>query len=63
VNPDLSHFDGIVPCGIADRGVTSLEDLGQLIAMPEVDMVLRAQFERRFGPAQKALPDGLVTAA
>jgi lipoyl(octanoyl) transferase len=63
VSPDLGHFDGIVPCGIADRGVTSLEDLGQLVTMPEVDMALRAQFERRFGPAQNALPDGLVTAA
>ena len=63
VNPDLSHFDGIVPCGIADRGVTSLDDLGQPVSMAEVDMVLRAQFERRFGPAQNALPDGLVSAA
>lgn len=50
VAPDLSHFEGIVPCGIADRGVTSLEDLGQLVPMPEVDAALRSAFERRFGP-------------
>jgi lipoyl(octanoyl) transferase len=62
VAPDLGHFDGIVPCGIADRGVTSLEDLGQLVTVPEVDMALRAQFERRFGPAATST-DGLVSAA
>ncbi|WP_395815755.1 lipoyl(octanoyl) transferase LipB [Devosia sp.] len=50
VSPDLSHFGGIVPCGISDQGVTSFEDLGQLVSMPEVDSVLRAAFEHRFGP-------------
>jgi lipoyl(octanoyl) transferase len=63
VAPDLSHFDGIVPCGIADRGVTSFEDLGHLVSMPEVDGVLRRQFERRFGPTTNAVTDALVTAA
>ena len=63
VSPDLSHFDGIVPCGIADRGVTSLEDLGQLVSLPEVDMSLRRQFERRFGPTTNAMTQTLVTAA
>jgi lipoyl(octanoyl) transferase len=63
VAPDLSHFDGIVPCGIADRGVTSLEDLGQIVSMPEVDMALRSAFERRFGPAQAPAAESLVTAA
>jgi lipoyl(octanoyl) transferase len=48
--PELSHFDGIVPCGIAGHGVTSLVDLGLPLTMPEVDSVLRAQFERVFGP-------------
>lgn len=62
VSPDLTHFDGIVPCGIADRGVTSLEDLGQLVSMPEVDVALRAAFERRFGPAVSRA-EALVTAA
>jgi lipoyl(octanoyl) transferase len=50
VAPDLSHYDGIVPCGITDQGVTSFEDLGQLASMAEVDMALRAAFETRFGP-------------
>jgi lipoyl(octanoyl) transferase len=62
VAPDLSHFAGIVPCGIADRGVTSLEDLGQIVSMPEVDMALKAAFERRFGAAEPAAKP-LVTAA
>ena len=63
VSPDLSHFDGIVPCGISDRGVTSLEDLGQIVSMPEVDMALRAAFERRFGPVAVPAAESLVTAA
>jgi lipoyl(octanoyl) transferase len=62
VSPDLGHFDGIVPCGISDRGVTSFEDLGHLVSMPEVDIALRAAFERRFGPTA-TLPQALVTAA
>lgn len=49
VEPELSHFDGIVPCGVSDRGVTSLVDLGLPVTMPEVDSVLREQFERVFG--------------
>jgi lipoyl(octanoyl) transferase len=63
VSPDLGHFDGIVPCGISDRGVTSLEDLGQIVSMDEVDMALRAAFERRFGPVVPRTPETLVTAA
>ena len=52
VEPDLSHFDGIVPCGIAQAhyGVTSLVDLGVPVTMPEVDDVLRREFEAVFGP-------------
>ena len=50
IAPDLSHYDGIVPCGIADQGVTSFEDLGVLLSMAEVDSVLRARFEAIFGP-------------
>jgi lipoyl(octanoyl) transferase len=63
VSPDLTHFEGIVPCGISDRGVTSLEDLGQIVSMPEVDIALRAAFERRFGPTASHAPEMLVTAA
>jgi len=54
VAPDLSHYDGIVPCGIKDQGVTSFEDLGQLVTMPEVDMSLKSAFEQRFGPVLQA---------
>lgn len=54
VAPDLSHYGGIVPCGISDQGVTSLEDLGQIVSLPEVDMVLRARFEDIFGPTRPA---------
>src|ERR671928_786555 len=50
VEPDLSHFSGIVPCGIRQHGVTSLVDLGIPVTMPEADAVLRGAFERVFGP-------------
>ncbi len=52
VEPDLSHFSGIVPCGISRHGVTSLVDLGQIVTLPEVDMALRAAFEAIFGETQ-----------
>ena len=54
VEPDLSHFDGIVPCGVSQYGVTSLVDLGLPVTMPEVDSVLREAFERVFGPTVSA---------
>jgi lipoyl(octanoyl) transferase len=60
VDPDLSHYDGIVPCGITDQGVTSFEDLGQLVSMPEVDSVLRGCFEQRFGPTTKSSAESLI---
>jgi lipoyl(octanoyl) transferase len=50
VDPELEHFSGIVPCGIAQHGVTSFVDLGQLVSMPEVDMALRRSFENALGP-------------
>jgi lipoyl(octanoyl) transferase len=51
VEPDLSHFSGIVPCGVSDQryGVTSLMDLGQIVTMEEVDMVMRREFDALFG--------------
>ena len=49
VEPDLAHFDGIVPCGVREHGVTSLVDLGLPVSMPEVDMQLRVAFEDIFG--------------
>ena len=54
VDPDLSHFSGIVPCGIqesaaAPLGVTSLAALGYIVSMPEFDMALRGAFEEVFG--------------
>jgi lipoyl(octanoyl) transferase len=49
VNPDLSHFDGIVPCGIRDHGVTSFHDLQKSILMSELDAVLQKEFEGVFG--------------
>ena len=57
VEPELAHFDGIVPCGVAGHGVTSLVDLGRPVTMPEVDSVLRAEFEAVFGPTVPA-PEG-----
>lgn len=50
VEPDLSHFGGIVPCGIAEHGVTSLVDLGVLATMDEADASLQTSFRRVFGP-------------
>ena len=47
--PDLSHYDGIVPCGISQHGVTSLRDLGIDATVAEVDVVLRTSFESVFG--------------
>lgn len=56
VDPDLDHFDGIVPCGIASaqHGVTSLADLGRIITMPEFDILLRRAFEEVFGSTMSA---------
>lgn len=48
VNPDLSHFSGIVPCGISDAGVTSFEDLGVKATMEELDMALQKNFTKIF---------------
>ncbi|MGL3605476.1 lipoyl(octanoyl) transferase LipB [Rhizobium sp. G187] len=54
VEPDLSHFGGIVPCGISTYGVTSLVDLGLPVMMADVDIRLREAFETVFGPTTNA---------
>ena len=56
VDPELGHFSGIVPCGVADPkfGVTSLVALGHLVSMPEVDSILRREFEALFGTTESA---------
>ena len=48
VDPDLSHFAGIVPCGIKDFGVTSLHELGIEVTMEQVDAALHATYDRFF---------------
>jgi len=50
VEPDLTHFDGIVPCGVAEAryGVTSLVDLGQLATMADLDVALKRRFAEIF---------------
>lgn len=48
VEPDLGHFDGIVPCGITEHGVTSLVDLGIPVTMDDVDVALKRNFELVF---------------
>jgi lipoyl(octanoyl) transferase len=48
VNPDLSHFQGIVPCGLAGFGVTSMHKLGVKATMGEVDIILRKQMSEAF---------------
>jgi lipoyl(octanoyl) transferase len=49
VDPDLSHFDGIVPCGVRAHGVTSLADLGIVVSMADVDVALKQSFQKIFG--------------
>jgi len=61
VEPDLSHFDGIVPCGIRQHGVTSLVDLGLPVSMDEADEALRSSFRKVFGPVQDADPPTTLT--
>lgn len=49
VDPELSHYAGIVPCGIAEHGVTSLVDLGLPVTMEDLDLALRGSFDRTLG--------------
>jgi lipoyl(octanoyl) transferase len=58
VDPDLNHFGGIVPCGVAAPryGATSFLDLGHVVTMPEVDIAMRAAFTQVFGPVRGETP-------
>lgn len=51
VDPDLSHYRGIVPCGVSEHGITSLAALGITATLPEVDAALKAAFAEVFTPA------------
>ena len=59
VEPDLSHFSAIVPCGVVDPryGVTSLVDLGLPVTMADVDVALRQSFEEIFGATHARMPE------
>ncbi|MGY4419521.1 lipoate-protein ligase B [Bradyrhizobium sp. JR6.1] len=62
VEPDLSHFQAIVPCGVVDPryGVTSLVDLGLPVTMADVDIALRQAFTEVFGDTAARLPEATV---
>ncbi len=62
VEPDLTHFDSIVPCGVVDPryGVTSLADLGLPVTTADVDIALRQAFGEVFGSAKTRLPEATV---
>jgi lipoyl(octanoyl) transferase len=53
VEPDLTHFDGIVPCGVRGHGVTSLVDLGLPVEMHDLDRALHESFKNVFGAVQR----------
>ncbi|MEO1205788.1 MAG: lipoyl(octanoyl) transferase LipB [Pseudomonadota bacterium] len=55
VDPDLTHFEGIVPCGISHLGTTSLKQLGRSSAPQTVQTVLRKSFEATFGPTRDGM--------
>lgn len=62
VDPDLTHFGAIVPCGVADPryGVTSLADLGHPATMGNLDAALRRTFEEVFGAVKASLPETTI---
>ena len=62
VEPDLTHFEAIVPCGVVDPryGVTSLADLGLTLTTADVDIALRQAFGEVFGSANSRLPEATI---
>jgi lipoyl(octanoyl) transferase len=62
VEPDLSHFGGIVPCGVTDHGVTSLVDLGLPVTMADLDLALKSTFPTIFGAAEAIEDNRLLDA-
>jgi lipoyl(octanoyl) transferase len=62
LEPDLTHFEAIVPCGVADPryGVTSLADLGRSATMADLDIALRQAFEEVFGASKLRLPEATI---
>jgi lipoyl(octanoyl) transferase len=56
VEPELTHFSGIVPCGVTEHGVTSLVDLGLPVTMDEADEALKAAFVKVFGAVHEDIP-------
>ena len=50
INPQLEHFEGIVPCGVRDHGVTSCKDLGIDVTAKDIDDALYKSFEEIFPP-------------
>jgi lipoyl(octanoyl) transferase len=62
LEPDLAHFEAIVPCGVADPryGVTSLRDLGHPATMADLDIALQRAFEEVFGSVKARLPEAAV---
>jgi len=62
VDPELDHYRGIIPCGIAEHGVTSLAALGVATTMEEVDTALRATFAQVFEAASLCAPEARLSA-
>lgn len=52
VEPELSHYEGIIPCGVEGHGITSLVDLGLPVTMEDLDIALKQEFEKLFGVTQ-----------
>ena len=56
LSPDLTHFEGIVPCGVKEHGVTSFADLGLNTTMAQLDAALKSNFTKIFGSTMFVAP-------